>query len=193
MTAPDLPLEVEHHMPDYHLYDEYVGRQIARGIKPQTYSDYMDYSIGFTTRGCFRKCPFCVNQKYDHVFRHSPVKEFFAPSRKHIYLWDDQFFGFPKWQEVLDELDETGRRFQFRQGLDVRLMTEEKKALLIENTARNIAPVTDNVKYRHAVHCYLADEDYGRRITEAMGLDFGKVKELSALSHSELVKATLNP
>ena len=37
-------------MPDYHLYDEYVGRQIARGIKPQTYSDYMDYSIGFTTR-----------------------------------------------------------------------------------------------------------------------------------------------
>ena len=33
MTAPDLPLEVEHHMPDYHLYDEYVGKQIARGIK----------------------------------------------------------------------------------------------------------------------------------------------------------------
>ncbi len=95
MTAPDLPLEVEHHMPDYHLYDEYVGRQIARGIKPQTYSDYMDYSIGFTTRGCFRKCPFCVNQKYDHVFRHSPVKEFFDPSRKHIYLWDDQFSAFP--------------------------------------------------------------------------------------------------
>ncbi|MFR9062684.1 MAG: catalase-related domain-containing protein [[Clostridium] scindens] len=82
----------------------------------------------------------------------------------------------------------------FRAGGELyRLMTEEKKALLIENTARNIAPVTDNVKYRHAVHCYLADEDYGRRITEAMGLDFGKVKELSALSHSELVKATLNP
>ena len=79
MTAPDLPLEVEHPYADYHLYDEYVGRQIARGIKPQTYSDYMDYSIGFTTRGCFRKCPFCVNQKYDHVFRHSPVKEFFDP------------------------------------------------------------------------------------------------------------------
>ena len=82
----------------------------------------------------------------------------------------------------------------FRAGGELyRLMTEEKKALLIENTARNIAPVTDNVKYRHAVHCYLADEDYGRRITEALGLDFGKVKELSALSHSELVKATLNP
>ena len=72
-------------------------------------------------------------------------------------------------------------------------MSEEKKTLLIENTARNIAPVTDNVKYRHAAHCCLADEDYGRRLTEAMGLDFAKVKELSALSHEELVKATLHP
>ena len=115
MDAPDLPPEIEHHMPDYHLYDEYVGRQIARGIKAQTYSDYQDYSIGFTTRGCFRKCPFCVNQKYDHVFRHSPVKEFFDPSRKHIYLWDDNFFGFGGWQAVLDELEETGRRFQFQE------------------------------------------------------------------------------
>ena len=70
-------------------------------------------------------------------------------------------------------------------------MTEEKKALLIENTARNIAPVTDNVKYRHAVHCYLADEDYGRRITEAMGLDFGKVKELSCPVTQRIGKSNL--
>lgn len=82
----------------------------------------------------------------------------------------------------------------FRAGGELyRLMSEEKKTLLIENTARNIAPVTDNVKYRHAAHCCLADEDYGRRLTEAMGLDFAKVKELSALSHEELVKATLHP
>ena len=39
------------------------------------------------------------------------------------------------------------------------------------NTARNIEPVTENVKYRHAVHCYWADPAYGERITAAMGLD----------------------
>ncbi len=80
----------------------------------------------------------------------------------------------------------------FRAGGELyRLMTEDKRALLIENTARNIAPVTDNVKYRHAVHCFLADEEYGRRITEAIGLDFEKVKTLSKLSNAELIQATL--
>ena len=80
----------------------------------------------------------------------------------------------------------------FRAGGDLyRVMTEEKRAVLIENTANNIAPVTENIKYRHAVHCYLADEEYGTRMTEALGLDFEKVKELSALSNEELIRATL--
>lgn len=128
--APNLPDEIEHHMPDYHLYDEYIGAEIARGIKPNKFSDYMDYSIGFTTRGCFRKCSFCVNEKYDHVFRHSPVEEFLDKSRKYIYLWDDNIFGYPKWHEVFDELNATGKAFQFRQGMDMRLMTEEKARVL---------------------------------------------------------------
>lgn len=68
-----------------------------------------------------------------------------------------------------------------------RLMTEDKRALLIENTARNIAPVTENVKYRHAVHCYLADKEYGERLTKAMGLDIQKVIELSALTHDGMI------
>ena len=44
-NAPPLPPEIEHHMPDYHLYDS-VG----------TYKTYTDYSIGYLTRGCFRGC-----------------------------------------------------------------------------------------------------------------------------------------
>lgn len=125
-NAPDLPDEIEHHMPDYHLYDIYIGKEIARGMKPSHFSDYMDYSIGFTTRGCFRKCSFCVNKKYDNIFKHSKVSEFLDNSRKRIYLWDDNFLGFNNWNEVLDELEETKKSFQFRQGLDIRLMTDEK-------------------------------------------------------------------
>lgn len=130
LDAPDLPYEIEHHMPDYHLYDEFIASEIARGINPRKYSDYMDYSIGFTTRGCFRKCSFCVNQKYDHVFRHSPVEEFLDRSRKYIYLWDDNILGYPKWKEVFAELNATGKPFQFRQGMDMRLMTEEKADII---------------------------------------------------------------
>lgn len=80
----------------------------------------------------------------------------------------------------------------FRAGGDLwRILAEDKKELLICNTANNIAPVTDNVKYRHATHCYLADTEYGTRITKAMGLSLDKVKELSKLDHKGLVEATL--
>ncbi|MEW9080849.1 hypothetical protein [Terrisporobacter glycolicus] len=126
----NLPDEIEHHMPYYDLYKEYIETEIAKGKKRQKFSDYLDYSIGFTTRGCFRKCAFCVNKKYDHVFRHSPVEEFFDKSRPYIYLWDDNILAFPQWREVITELGKTGRQFQFRQGIDLRLMTDEKSKVL---------------------------------------------------------------
>ncbi len=71
-----------------------------------------------------------------------------------------------------------------------RLMTEDKRFLLIDNTARNIADATDNIKYRHAAHCYLADTEYGERIAKAIGLDLDKVKELAAMSISDRLAAT---
>ena len=71
-----------------------------------------------------------------------------------------------------------------------RLITEEKRDLLIRNTAADIAPVSDNVKYRHAAHCYLADEDYGKRIAEALGLKLEKVVELACMGREERLEAT---
>lgn len=68
----------------------------------------------------------------------------------------------------------------FRAGGDLwRVMTEEKKEILIKNTAEDIAPVTEDIKYRHAAHCYLADPEYGRRFAEAAGLSMDKVMELA--------------
>ncbi|MFZ3173164.1 MAG: hypothetical protein WA118_14430 [Carboxydocellales bacterium] len=100
--------------------------QVANGKDMQRYSDYLNFSIGFTTRGCFRKCVFCVNKKYDRVQRHAYVREFLDEKRPKIYLWDDNILGYPDWEEVIDELVETGKPFQFRQGIDLRLITEHK-------------------------------------------------------------------
>ena len=62
--APDLPDEIEHHMPDYHLYDDWVSEKLTAGGKRKDFTYYLDYSIGFLTRGCFRQCEFCVNKNY---------------------------------------------------------------------------------------------------------------------------------
>ena len=139
--APNLPNEIEHHMPDYHLYDDWIENEVekarlARGDKFKEesfrtqFKEYTDYSIGFITRGCFRKCKFCVNQKYDHVFLHSPLEEFYDPNRKKICLLDDNFLGCKEWKQAIEVLVGTGKPFKFKQGLDERLITEERANIL---------------------------------------------------------------
>lgn len=127
--SPRLPEEIEHHMPDYHIYDSYIEHD-KRKDKKSWYKDYMDYSIGFATRGCFRQCDFCVNHNCKQVQFHSHIAEWVDMSRRYIYLWDDNIFGFAHWREVFDELMQIGKPFQFRQGLDIRLLTEEKAEVL---------------------------------------------------------------
>ena len=131
--AMPLSFEIEHCMPDYHLYDEWVNEQLANGGKRLDFKYYLDYSIGFLTRGCFRQCSFCVNKNYTQVLKHSPLKEFYDPTRKKICLLDDNFLGCPKWKEMLLELQDTGRQFQFKQGLDERILTDEKCEILFNS------------------------------------------------------------
>ena len=71
------------------------------------------------------------------------------------------------------------------------LLSEDKKKLLIDDTATDMDPVTENIKYRHAVHCYLADPEYGTRLTKAVGIDMNKVLELSQLINDDLIQANL--
>ena len=131
--APKLQDEIEHHMPDYHLYDSWVNEQIKNGGKRLDFKYYLDYSIGFLTRGCFRQCPFCVNQNYHKVEKHSPLCEFYDPTRKKICLLDDNFLGHPDWKYMLLDLQNTHKRFQFKQGLDERILTEEKCNVLFDS------------------------------------------------------------
>lgn len=124
--AESLPYEIEHHTPDYHLYDSWVETQLMIGKKRKEFEYYLDYSIGFTTRGCFRQCYFCVNKGYKKVVGHSLVSEFLDENRKYICLLDDNVLGYSKWQDVFDELIVTGKRFQYKQGLDERILTDLK-------------------------------------------------------------------
>lgn len=81
----------------------------------------------------------------------------------------------------------------FRQGGELyRLMTEDKRQMLIDNTACEIGPCTDNIKYRHCTHCYHADKEYGERMTKALGLKLDQVKELAKLDNDGLIKATMS-
>jgi len=131
--APFLPDEIEHHMPDYNLYDEWVKQQLNNGVKQKDLKYYTDYSIGYTTRFCFRGCKFCVNQNYKKVEKWSPLSEFVDYNKPKICLLDDNMFGCKDWKQILLELQETNKPFQYKQGLDERLLTEEKIKLLFSS------------------------------------------------------------
>lgn len=128
--AEALPDEIEHHKPDYGLYLSWVNEMISKGRKRKEFEYYLDYSIGFITRGCFRKCSFCVNKKYDKVEFHSLIEEFLDENKKYICLLDDNILGYSKWKEVIEQLKMTNKPFQFKQGMDERIMTEKKAEIL---------------------------------------------------------------
>ena len=165
--APDLPYEIEHRMPDYHLYDEWISNEIEKAKRicmengkdfnlrrfMSQFKEYTDYSIGFLTRGCFRKCGFCVNKKYNRVFEHSPLEEFYDESRDKICLLDDNFLGCPQWKPMLEELIKSGKKFKFKQGLDERILTEEKcKMLFSANYDGDYTFAFDNIEDYELIH-----------------------------------------
>lgn len=146
--APPLSVDIEHIMPDYHLYDKWVETQLANGVKKKDLSYYTDYSIGFATRGCIRQCSFCVNRNYKKCSLHSPLSEFVDPDRPYICLLDDNIFACKDWRQVFNDLNATGKRFQFKQGCDERLLTDEKCEVLF-NQAKWIGDrifAFDNIK-----------------------------------------------
>lgn len=132
--APKLPNEVEHHMPDYNLYDEWVNDRLNEGGKRKDFTYYLDYSIGFMSRGCIRQCSFCVNKNYKSCEVHSHLSEFLDESRPYICLLDDNVLACKDWRNIFEELIATGKKFQFKQGCDERLLTDEKCEVLFERS-----------------------------------------------------------
>lgn len=124
--SPKLPDEIEHCFPDYHLYDDFIRQQIEKGVNPKSFKEYTECSIGYTTRGCIRQCEFCVNKNYTKSVVHSSIEEFLDPTRKYICLLDDNVLACREWKSIFEQLISTGKRFRFKQGMDERLLTEEK-------------------------------------------------------------------
>ena len=154
---PLLPgFSMAHQMPDYNVYDHYIEHAVSLKVEEDSkaflkkfkrypdasflvssrakhrkkYKDYLDYSIGFLTRGCIRQCSFCVNKGERGIYPYSNLEDFVDSSRPFIYLWDDNFLCYNKWKELLQKLIDTGKPFQFRQGLDERVIDEERAKML---------------------------------------------------------------
>lgn len=151
-NAPHLPWDIEHIMPDYHLYDDFVAGLLESGVNRAALKYFLDFSIGYTTRGCIRGCSYCVNEDSRASVLHSPVEEFVDPDRKYICLLDDNVLACKDWRIIFDRLNATGKRFQYKQGMDERLLTDEKCEVIFDsNWIGDYIFAFDNIKDRRLV------------------------------------------
>ena len=115
--SKDIPLaeEIEHIYPDYSLYPEQTK----------------DTAYGFLTRGCPRGCSFCHVAPKEGQCSHkvADLSEFWS-GQKHIVLCDPNLLACPDWRDLLQQLIDSKARVNFNQGLDIRVMTEEKAEML---------------------------------------------------------------
>ena len=109
----ELPHEIEHICPDYSLY----------GIT--------DTAYGFLTRGCPRGCSFCHVEAKEgrRSYKVADLNEFWS-GQKNIVLCDPNILACREWKDLLQQLIDSKAWVDFNQGLDIRLMTEEKAEML---------------------------------------------------------------
>jgi hypothetical protein len=167
-----LPAEVESMPPDLTLYPQY------------------DFAYGFLSRGCIRKCPWCVVPRKEGAIREVDDIEHLAQGRKKVVIIDNNFLanrrGF-----VLDQLDKARRlkiRIDFNQALDARLVDDEIADALAKTRWMNyirFACDTDAAfdSVDHAVRM-VKDHGYTREF-----IIYVLAKDLTALSRVEKLAA----
>lgn len=132
----DLPSEIEHIYPDYSIYfndndliyDEKTGECLGLSEKEK---QKRDTAYGFLTRGCPRGCRFChVEAKEGRASKKVADLSEFWSGQKNIVLCDPNILACRQWKDLLQQLIDSKAWVDINQGLDIRLMTEEKAAML---------------------------------------------------------------
>lgn len=109
----ELPPEIDELFPDYTIYPN------------------CNYAIGFLTRGCIRKCPWCVVPKKEGSIRpYRTWQEIKRPDSRDIVFMDNNVLACPHGLEQIDSMGGQDVRVDFNQGLDARLITPEVAKML---------------------------------------------------------------
>jgi len=116
-----LPDEIEHIYPDYGLY----------GVT--------DTAYGYLTRGCPRGCAFChvAAKEGKKTYKVADLSEFWN-GQKNIVLCDPNLIACRESTELLQELIDSKAWVDINQGVDIRIMTEEKARMFKQLKTKNI-------------------------------------------------------
>jgi len=110
----NLPLDISELECDYSIYPE------------------NDSSYGFLTRGCIRDCYFCVVPKKEGWIRQvANVCDIVMHDK--TYFLDNNILALDGHEDILQELVDKKVKYQFKQGLDIRLISDRNAELLAQS------------------------------------------------------------
>jgi len=164
MLDDDNQLIVDKMIPDYDLFID----------SEQKYSLVDDSYFGYSTRGCPNKCDFCAVRKLEPTFiEYRGIKTYIKKIKQnfgekvHLVLFDNNILASKKLDKVVDDLIDLGfkkgakfsykgknnqtvykkRYVDFNQGIDARLLTENKMKLLSKIAINPLRIAFDHIKY----------------------------------------------
>lgn len=108
-----LPQEIDDAFPDYAMYPD------------------CDHAIGFLTRGCIRRCPWCVvPRKEGSISEYRRWEDVKRPDKHDVVFMDNNVLASAWGVRQMERMVGEKVRVDFNQGLDARLIDDDIAGLL---------------------------------------------------------------
>ena len=139
-----------------------TGVMPHRGLYTDAESYPPDYSLTFerknnisitsTTRGCVKRCQFCSVKDLEPNFSvRDDWEKDIEKDFQSIIFWDNNFLASPNFERDCERIAALKKRVDFNQGLDARLLDQEKARLLFKTNLLPIRLAYDDVAYEEDV------------------------------------------
>jgi radical SAM superfamily enzyme YgiQ (UPF0313 family) len=105
-------------------------------------------NFGFTSRGCIRKCPFCIVPQKEGKFKMvGDIYDLWDRKSKDITLLDNNILANEKhFEEICKQIKDNKLQVDFNQGLDIRLLNNENIKWLKGIKHKEYKFAFDNIK-----------------------------------------------
>ena len=105
-------------------------------------------SITFTTRGCIKNCKFCnVRDLEPDYFVKDNWEKDVVEDFPLVIFWDNNFLASPKFERDCEKIKALHKKVDFNQGLDARLLDEEKARQLFKIDLDPVRFAFDDISY----------------------------------------------
>jgi hypothetical protein len=116
-------------------------------------------SIGYMTKGCINRCPYCAVHRLEPYFvPFIPLEQQLDSNKKDLILLDNNVLASPEFPSIIKDIKKHGfkkgarfgnsyRYVDFNQGVDARLLDEDKMKLLSQIAIKPLRIAFDSIKF----------------------------------------------